>query len=72
MNVKVSLSMSDLKTFHARWIVEMCDYLKQRKGSILNGFDKAGITEEVKSANQVFVRHENTFTEKTTLQIFFM
>ena len=43
--VKVKLKMSDLKTLHALWIVEMYDYLKQQKGAILNVVDKAGITE---------------------------
>ena len=56
--------MSDLKPLHARWIVDMYTYLKQQKGSILNGFDKAGITEAVKSANEVFARIENLFSEK--------
>ena len=63
-NIKVSLKMSDLNPLHARWVVEMYDYLKQQKGSILNGFDKAGITEVVKSANEVFAKIENSFTEK--------
>ena len=46
--------MSDLKPWHAHWIVEMYDYLKKRKEFILIGFDKAGITEAVKSANEIF------------------
>ena len=53
-DVKISMKLSDLKPLHARWIVEMFDYLKQQNGSIVNGFDKAGITEAVKSANEVF------------------
>ena len=65
-NVKVSLKMSDLKPLHARWIVEMHDYLKQKKESILNDFDKAGITKAATSANEVFMRTENPFTEKRT------
>ena len=52
--MKGSVEMSDLKPLHARWIVDMYTYLKQQKESILNGFDKAGITEAVKSANEVF------------------
>ena len=71
VNVKVSLKMSDLKSLYARWIVEINDYLRQQKGSILNGFDKAGITETIKSANEVFTRIENPFTEKRALQTFF-
>ena len=42
----------------------MFDYLKQQNESIVNGFDKAGITEAVKSANEVFSRIENPFTQK--------
>ena len=61
---KVSMKMSDLKPLHARWIVEMFDYLKQQNESIVNGFDKAGITEAVKSANEGFSRIEIPFTQK--------
>ena len=56
--------MFDLKPLCAHWIVDMYTYLKQQKESILNGFDKAGITEAVKSANQVFARIKNPFAEK--------
>ena len=56
------MKIADLKPLHARWIVDMYTYLKQQKESILNGFDKAGITEAVKSANEVFSRIENPFT----------
>ena len=63
-DVKVSMKLSNLKPLHARWIVEMFDYLKQQNESIVNGFDKAGITEAVKSANEVFSRIENPFTQK--------
>ena len=63
-DVKVSVRMFDLKPLCAHWIVDMHTYLKQQKESILNGFDKAGITEAVKSANQVFARIKNPFAEK--------
>ena len=63
-DVKESMKMFDLKALHARWIVDMYTYLKQQKESILNGFDKAGITEAVKSANEVFARIENLFVGK--------
>ena len=62
--MKVSMKKSDLKPLHARWVVDMYAYLKQQKESILNGFDKAAITEAVKSANEVFQRIENPFAEK--------
>ena len=44
----------------------MHDYLKQKKESILNDFGKAGITKAATSANEVFKRTENPFTEKRT------
>ena len=52
-DVKVSVRMFDLKPLHARWVVDMYTCLKQQKESVLNGFDKAGITEAAKSANEV-------------------
>ena len=42
----------------------MYSYLTQQKESILNGFDKAGITEAVKSVNEVFARIEKALAEK--------
>ena len=67
--VKVSMKISDLKPLDAHWIVDMYTYLKQQKESILNGFDKAGIIEAVKSANEVFATIENPFAEKRTNKI---
>ena len=63
-DVKVSMKLSDLKALHARWIVEMYDYLKPQNESIVNGFVKAGITEAAKSANEVFSKIEYPFTQK--------
>ena len=56
--MEVSVKLSNLKPLHARWFVEMFDYLKQQNESIVNGFDKAGITEAVKLANEVFSKIE--------------
>ena len=42
----------------------MFDYLNQQNESIVNEFDKAGITEAAKSTNEVFSRIENPFTQK--------
>ena len=58
------MKLSDLKPLHARWIVQMFDKQKQQNESIVNGFNKAGITEAVKSVNDVFPRIENPFTQK--------
>ena len=63
-DVKVSMKLSHLKPLPASWIVEIFDYLKQQNESIVNGFNKAGITEAVKSANEVFSRIKNPFTHK--------
>ena len=64
--------MFDLKALHARWVVEMYDYLKQQNVLSLNGFDKASIQEVFKSANEVITRTEKPFTEKQPFQIFFV
>ena len=50
----------------------MYDYLKQKKRLILNDFDKAGITEAVTSANEVFMRTEKTFKKKEHCRFFFV
>ena len=63
-DVKVSLKLSDLKPLHARWIVETYNHLKLQNDSIIKGFDAAGITEAIKSANSVFARVENPFDEQ--------
>ena len=63
-DVKVSLKLSDLKPLHAKWIVETYEYLKKQNETILKGFDKAGITDAIKSANDVYAKCENPFDEK--------
>ena len=62
-DVKVSLKLSDLKPLHAKWIVDAYDHLKKQKDSIINGFDSAGITEAIKSANDIYTRIENPFRD---------
>ena len=63
-DVKVSLKLSDLKPLHAQWIVDMYNYLKNEKESVVKGFEKAGILEAVESAQKVYSRCENPFDEK--------
>ena len=63
-DVKVLMKSSYLKPLHAPWIVKMFEYMKHQNESIVNGFDKAGIAEAVKLANEVFSRIENRFTQK--------
>ena len=57
------MKTSDLKPLHVCWIVDIYTKLKQMKESILNGFDKTGITEAVKLVNEAFARIENPFSE---------
>ena len=63
-DVKISLKLSDLNPLHAKWIVEMYGYLKQQKESVVKGFEKAGILEAVKMAQEVYARCQNPFDEK--------
>ena len=60
-DVKVSLKLSDLKPLHAKWVVEMYEYLKEQKESFTKGFEKAAIMEAVKSAQEIYTRCENLF-----------
>ena len=59
-DVEVSLNLSEIKLLHAKWIYEMCEYLRGRSDLVLNGFE-SGITEAVKKSNEVFERIENPF-----------
>ena len=60
--VKFSLKLSDLKPSHAKWVVEMYKYLKQTKEFVIKGFEKTGIMEAAKSAQDVYTRCENPLT----------
>ena len=63
-DVKVSLKLSDLKQLRAKWVVEMYEYLKEQKVSLIKGFEKAGIMEAVESAQDIYIRCENPFDGK--------
>ena len=63
-DVKVSLKMSDLKPLHAQWVLEMYSYLKHQKESIVKGFEKAGITEALESAYEIYTKCENPFEDR--------
>ena len=58
-DVEVSLNLSEIKPLHAKWIYEMCEYLRGRSDLVLNGFELAGITETVEKSTKVFERIEN-------------
>ena len=51
---KVSVGLIELKVMHAKWILELYNYLRHQNEILLNGFKAASITEAVKSANKGF------------------
>ena len=61
--VKVSTRLRDIKPMHARWIVDLYNYLQSEREIITHGFDSAGITEAATRANDVMMKVENPFRE---------
>ena len=52
-----------LLLLHAKWVVEKYEYLKEQKESVIKGFEKSGIMEVVKSAQDIHRRSENPFDD---------
>ena len=42
----------------------MYEYHKEQKESVIKGFEKAGIMEAVKSAQDIYTRSENPFDDR--------
>ena len=63
-DVKVSLGLIELKVMHAKWILELYNYLCHQNEIILNRRKAASITEAVESANTVLEWIENPFSEQ--------
>ena len=63
-DVKLPLKLSDLKPLYAKWMVEMHEYLKEKKEPTIKGFKKTGIMEAVKSAQDIYRRCENPFDDR--------
>ena len=63
-DVKVSLKLNDLKPLRAKWVIEMYEYLKEQKESIVKGFEETGIMETVKSTQDIYTRCENPFDDR--------
>ena len=51
--VKVSAKLSDIKPLHAQWIVDLYNYIRKEKGTIINEFKSAGVTEAIQSAQEI-------------------
>ena len=64
IDVKVSLKLNDLKTLHAKWVVEMYKYLKEQKQSVIKGFENAGLMEAMMSAQDIYTRCEIPFNDR--------
>ena len=52
-----------LLLLHAKWVVEKYEYLKEQREPIIKGFEKSGIMEVVKSAQDIHRRSENPFDD---------
>ena len=63
-DIKVSLGLTELKVMHAKWILELYNYLRHQNEIILNGFKAASITEAVESAIALLERIENPFSKQ--------
>ena len=63
-DVKTSMKFSNLKPLHGKWVVEMCEYFKEQKESVIKGFEKTGIMEAMKSAQDIYTRCENPFDDR--------
>ena len=46
----------------------MYEYLKEQKESVIKEFEKAGIMEAVKSAQDIYTRCENPFVDRRRKQ----
>ena len=42
----------------------MCECLKYQKESVIKGFEKAGIMQAVRSAQDIYIRYENPFDDR--------
>ena len=64
VDVQVSLGLTEMKVMHAKWILELYNYLCRQNKIILNGFKAASFSEVVESANTVLEKIENPFSEQ--------
>ena len=62
-DVKISMSLTYLKPFHARWIVELYEQLRKQDDIIVKGFESAGVLEAIANAEAVIISIENLFRE---------
>ena len=61
----------ELKPRYAKCVVEMYEYLKEQKESVIKGFEKGEIMAVVKSSQDIYRRHENPFDDRTWIKFIF-
>ena len=59
--IKVSTTLTRLKSLHAKWIEELYIHLKGQVEIILNGFEHTGIMEAIDNAENFVSDVENPF-----------
>ena len=59
--IKVSTTLTRMKSLHARWIEDLYVYLKNQREIILNGFKSTGVMEAVEQAEKFVTDVENPF-----------
>ena len=47
--IEVKTTLTVMKPMHARWIIGFYEYLRNRPGLTIKGFNQAGITEAIES-----------------------
>ena len=55
--------LKKMPSVHAKWVVEIYEYLKEQIESVIKGFEKTGKMEVVKSAQGIYARCENPFDD---------
>lgn len=59
----MSLQFSVIKPPHAKWTVDLYNFLKEEKEKIMNGFRAARITEAINDAKNVKEKLEKPFVK---------
>ena len=59
----MSLQLSVIKPLHAKWTVDLYNFLKEEKEKIMNGFRAARITEAINGAKNVKEKLEKPFVK---------
>ena len=50
-----------MNPLHAQWIVDLYNYMREEKDTIINGFKSAGVTEVIVPAEEIVTKVEIRF-----------